>query len=206
MVSFIFLDDEISLIYMIELKNSSTLSIHYEDYNKIEIYDNLESNLKDHNISSLDVKRLIFNTRTDVSDDSSIFIGVATLYDDKNYKDRSVSMGVTLKSVQYSNPDLGASHKFNDKCSSMKLENRLTSDPNQKITLPNGDVFPHTGVDLVFIGYDDKNFSDRTYTIIATPTKKLREIPSVSGFGDKMSSCKLFFYEHGKYTFEGPSK
>ncbi|MDE7413166.1 MAG: hypothetical protein K2N05_05170 [Muribaculaceae bacterium] len=58
---------------------------------------------------------------------------------------------------------------------------------------------------LVFIGYDDRGYTDRTFTALANPgeTKQWRELKN---FNDKMSSLKLFFAKTGVFTTEGASK
>ena len=58
--------------------------------------------------------------------------------------------------------------------------------------------YPCSEIEAVFIGYDDRNFSDRTITCVAPPTS-VKKYPSLPGFNDKMSSFKLLFAKKGQY-------
>lgn len=201
---FVFLDENFSNIFESELKGLSTLSIHLIDDNSIEMYKDLDSNLQSHGISISEIPTVEnFSTRTDVSSEQN-FLGTADLYDDKKFKDTHWQFGVITASNPKWVEDLGSPYKFNDKCSSLILTNYLPND-SSKILNMGSYTLKYSEATLVFIGYDDKGYSDRTYTALANPNEK-KEYRELKNFNDKMSSLKLFFAKKGTYTTEGASK
>lgn len=201
---FVFLDEDFSTIYEDELKNLSTLSINLVDESTIEVYKDLESNLSSHNISMSDLPPRA-STRAIIPDDDESIIGKIELFDDKKFKDRSITLALTKFSTSNSCPDLGKQYKFSDKCSSARLTCYLSNDPTKEIQV--GDrILKYSEVDLIFIGHDDTWYGDRTFTIIAKPNNRIREFRELKNFNDKMSSAELFFFETGIFKTEGASK
>lgn len=200
---FVFLDEEFSDIYERELKELTTLSINLIDDKNIEMFSSLETNLTNHRF---DYPKLSDEsasiTRTIVSPEEN-FIGTATLYDDKKFKDRNLELGIQ-KADHPVHIDNLKNNGFNDKCSSLKLWNRLPKDESKFLDM--GTYFlSYAEASLIFIGYDDHDYSDRTYTAYADPTEQ-KEYKELKNFNDKMSSCKLFFQKRDPNMNEGASK
>lgn len=74
----------------------------------------------------------------------------------------------------------------------------MPNDPNKEFQLGYFS-YPCSNIDAVFIGYDDRNFSDRTITCVAHAGDK-KECSNLPGFNDKLSSFKFFFAQKGQYT------
>jgi hypothetical protein len=201
---FVFLDTEFSYIFESELKGLNSLSIHLVDDNTIEMYKSLSDNLDNHGILAARISSGIGDvSRTDTSSGEN-FIGSVDLYDDKKFKDTHWQFGI----ISAANPiwisNLGSPYKFNDKCSSLILTNNLPNDATKELNMGSY-TLKYSEATLVFIGYDDKGYSDRTFTTIANPSTK-KEWKELKNFNDKMSSFKLFFAQTGIYTTEGASK
>lgn len=197
---FIFLDGKFAEIYQENLANDPDWSISIKGPNDIEFFSNLEENLKsngieiDSNIKSSIAYPVDALTRAGYDDLASL-----TIYDDKEYKDRNYTFVLNDSTISTEVSNLKDSPwKFNDKCSSLKIVNNMPNDPNKEFKLGYF-TYPCSDIDAVFIGYDDKNFSDRTITCVAHAGGK-KDCSSLPGFNDKLSSFKFFFAQKGQYT------
>lgn len=200
---FIFLDENFSQIYERELKGSNTLSIHMIDDSTIEMYQTLDDNLRTNGVDMSKVSQGESQTRTGVSS-SENFLGTVDLWDDKNFKDTHWQFGLLSALYPVWVENLKSPYKFNDKCSSLKITNNLPNDPSKELNMGTY-TLKYSEATLVFIGYDDRGYSDRTYTTFAKPTES-KQWKELKDFNDKMSSFKLFFAKTGLYTTEGASK
>lgn len=191
---FVFLDEKLSVIYEEELSKFPELSTFIAGENEIIFYQNLEDALAEQNLKLLMPIGSSITTRAGGYDD----LGIAQLFDDRDYNDRNYSFVINQETIACEAMDIGSSpYKFNDKCSSLKLTSNLPNDPNQKLTL-GAYTYPCTQIDVVFIGYDDKNFADRSIVCVAA-TAEVKGYASLPGFNDKLSSFKLFFAQKGQY-------
>lgn len=124
-------------------------------------------------------------------------LAVLTLYDDKYYKDRSLTFGLFENRLNLAVANLkDKSFKFNDKCSSLIIKNNFC-DPDHYFTL-GVDNCPYSKIEAVFVGYDDRNFSDRTITGIAV-ANSIKKYATLPGFNDKLSSFKFLLARKGQY-------
>jgi hypothetical protein len=196
---FVFNDNDFAPIYAAELANDPDWSISANDASNITFYSSLASNLKsngieiDKDIKSVDGMMSIFaSTRT-----SYEYLAEVTLYDDTNYKDRNFSFQLndSIISTQVANLK---QYSFNDKCSSLIITNNMPDDSNENFQLGYF-TYSCSEIEAVFIGYDDKNFSDRTITCVCPPSG-VKKYPSLPGFNDKLSSFKFFFAKKGQYS------
>lgn len=124
---------------------------------------------------------------------------VLELYDDRNFKDRHYSFSLNDSIIEVENSDLKKSpYKFNDKCSSLRIANNLPTKEGYFLKLG---AYSYETKDIVavFIGFDDKNFSDRTI-VCSTGAGTLKEYRSLPGFNDKLSSFKFLYAQKGQYT------
>jgi len=189
---FVFMDDEFATVYESELANDMDWSISATDANNITFYADLKSNLEKSGIDAKEAITLI-NDASDSNMESPARGGEtvllnAILYDDKDFKDRSVAFTIYLTKPDFSYANFGDyPWQFNDKCSSMVISNQMKKDYTDVIYI-NGKMYKNSEVYAVFIGYDDRNFSDRTITCVV-PHETLKKYPSLPGFNDKMSSC-----------------
>lgn len=198
---FIFMDEEFAAIYAAELANDPDWSISATDAANITFYNNLEDNLNDNGIEipdscsiiPLDSYNMAMGTRAGGGDTD---LASVLLYDDKEFKDRSVGFVLTRLTSRYENSKFGSyPWSFNDKCSSMKISNQMPKDPTSILVNEN---LKYSEAYLVFIGYDDHDYSDRSI-ICVVPHQTLKEYSSLPGFNDKMSSCKCFYAKIGDY-------
>ena len=201
---FVFLDTEFSEIYNKELKNCVSMSVNLIGDNTIEIYKSLEENLTSKEISTQHLAEQSAQITRAVVNPTLPYIGEADLYDDKKFHDRNFNFRILPSETSIEHGDLNNPYKFNDKCSSLKVTNKLPEDDSQVFYFGSY-TLKFTEVSLVFIGYDDKWYSDRTFTVIAN-ANVVREYKELKNFNDKMSSFKMFFCPKGQYKTEGASK
>lgn len=198
---FVFNDDDFASIYAAELANDPDWSISAKDATNITFYGSLASNLEnngieiDKNIKSIDGERsFMASTRASYEN-----LAEVTLYDDRDFKDRNYTfvLNDSIISTEVANLK-DKPWGFNDKCSSLIITNNMPNDPNKKFQLGYFE-YPCSEIEAVFIGYDDRNFSDRTITGVCPPSD-VKTYASLPGFNDKMSSFKLFFAKKGQYS------
>lgn len=191
----VFLDDKFSKVYEEKLAMNPNWSMSLESENKIIFYDSLEENMESHGLKTIEGTTV--STRGGMDLIAQVF-----LYDDKNFCDRHCDFSlynflgwnsVWIDDLNDSN------YKFNDKCSSLVIDNNLpsTNAYNETIII-SGFTYAANNVDAVFIGYEDKNISGKTITIAVHPatTVKYKSLP---GFNDKLSSLRFFLAEKGHY-------
>ena len=87
-------------------------------------------------------------------------------------------------------------YHFNDKCSSLILTNNLPYSKDHFIVL-NGYSLPCIDISVVFVGYEDKEFSGRT-TVITANAGVVNRTYSLPGFDKQLSSFKLFIAQRGQ--------
>lgn len=198
---FIFHDEDFATIYTTELANDPDWSISIIDAENIIFYGNLKTNLKANGIEIDPDIQFINGIRSGSPETRAGYEDLAevTLFDDRDYKDRNYSFQLndSVISVEVNNLN-DKPWRFNDKCSSLIITNNMPNDPNQKFKLGYF-TYPCSEIVAVFIGYDDKNFSDRTITCVCPPSD-VKKYPSLPGFNDKMSSFKFFFAQKGQYS------
>lgn len=196
---FIFLDNIFSKIYKQELYDNTSLSIVVKDSHNISLYENFQAACDSEGIillkdfASMEVSQCMLMSRAGYDN-----LAELTIYDDRDFKDRHYpfSLNDSIKYLEVGNLKDRPWH-FNDKCSSLILINNLPNDPNKKLLLGSYE-YACTDIDVVFVGYDDRRFTDKTITCIA-PTAQVMKYASLPGFNDKMSSFKLFFAQKGQY-------
>lgn len=196
---FIFLDKEFSSVYENELADDENLSIHIKSSDEIEFFHSLKLNLESNGYDYSSCERQMEQALS--VDDRITRLGyeygaIVELFDDKNFADTKLTFRLTPEVIAVEERRLKY-QGFNDKCSSLIVTNNLPNDSTQSIQL--GEFsYPCSKVDAVFIGYEDKDFSKKTITFIATPGTR-REATSLPNFNDKMSSFKFFFAQQGQY-------
>lgn len=196
---FIFLDNEFSAVYQNELANDYDWSISAKDSYNITFYPSLESNLKSNGLTVIeDANSSTKSILKQLTRSASDSLAVLTLYDDKYYKDRSLTFGLFENKHNYPVANLkDKKYKFNDKCSSLIIKNNFPDDPDHYFPLNVGNC-PYSKVEAVFVGYDDRNFSDRTITGIAV-ANSIKKYATLPGFNDKLSSFKFLLARKGQY-------
>lgn len=129
--------------------------------------------------------------------------GRAILYDNKNYKDRTVIMDADLN-IFPNIPNLKGYAGFNDKTSSIRVFNFLNPNKSYKpsYALPETPGTPGSQLRTCLIGYEDSNFKGSVLYCIATysNTENLND-PSTAthqdynlkkiGWNDKISSARF---------------
>lgn len=197
---FVFLDKDFAPIYNAELASDLDYSIDITGQRDLTFYPDLNSNLKSNGITiapqtyNKETSKALIETRVGYEKNA-----ILLLYDDKYCLDNYREFRLDINTIStYCENLKNSKWKFNDKCSSLIITNNLPNDPTQQIKL--GDFyFPCSKVDAVFIGYDDKYYSDRTITCLAHPAEVKRH-DYLPGFNDKLSSFKFFFAQKDQYT------
>ncbi len=196
--NFVFLDDDFAKIYAEELAENTNWSIFVQNEHSFTFYNSLSENLdKNH----LDVIEDVNLQSLPEHFSRSLYGNLAELhlYDDRDYADTTKDFYLTSSATSIQVPDLKSNtYKFNDKCSSFKLHNALPNDPNTTISTHGGYSYPCSNVVAVFIGFDDKNYADRSIVATAEPSSH-KLMPSIPNFNDKMSSFKFLFAVRGLY-------
>ena len=190
---FVFLNDEFATLYSTEIAMLPGLSIFVTDANNIEFYSTLNETLEKKELKL--IKNIKLNS---ILTRAGGIVGEVDLFDDTGCKDRHFSFSITENSPENKIADLKRSpYKFNDKCSALTLTNNLPNVHDQTVLL-NGYPRPCADVSVVFVGYDDKYFTDRTIVRVAESSQH-NTYNSLPGFNDKLSSFKLFLAEDGQY-------
>lgn len=191
-------------IYNSRLASNSSFSVYVNSARELSFYDNLDENLKDNELTVIP-SSLYHQTRVSTRSSSVNNIpgynynSVLELYDDRNFEDRHYSFSLNDSIIEVENSDLKKSpYKFNDKCSSLRIANNLPTKEGYFLKLG---AYSYETKDIVavFIGFDDKNFSDRTI-VCSTGAGTLKEYRSLPGFNDKLSSFKFLYAQKGQYT------
>lgn len=194
-----FLDTEFSVVYNSLLANNTHWSVFASDEKNITFYDDAQTNMQANDINLLDDANDVSSVlRVQGTRATANVLATLDLYDDKNYKDRHKEAQLTDSIHEVKVPNLKKSPwKFNDKCSSLKITNNIPNDATITFNL-NGFDRPCSDIDAVFIGYDDTNYSDRTFVCVAHPGSESPHA-SLPGFNDKLSSFKFLFALKGQY-------
>lgn len=181
------------------MANDYDWSISAKDSYNITFYPSLESNLKSNGLTVIeDANSSTKSILKQLTRSASDSLAVLTLYDDKYYKDRSLTFGLFENKHSHTVANLkDKSWKFNDKCSSLIIKNNFPDDPDHYFPLNVGNC-PYSKVEAVFVGYDDRNFSDRTITGIAV-ANSIKKYATLPGFNDKLSSFKFLLARKGQY-------
>ena len=181
------------------MANDYDWSISAKDSYNITFYPSLESNLKSNRLTVIeDANSSTKSILKQLTRSASDSLAVLTLYDDKYYKDRSLTFGLFENRLSLAVANLkDKSFKFNDKCSSLIIKNNFPDDPDHYFTL-GVDNCPYSKIEAVFVGYDDRNFSDRTITGIAV-ANSIKKYATLPGFNDKLSSFKFLLARKGQY-------
>lgn len=198
---FVFSDDEFAPIYAAELANDPDWSISAKDAQNITFYGSLTSNLEANGIEIDQDVKVVDGSRSYVIPSRASYEHLAevTLYDDRDFKDRNYSFQLNDSIISTEVANLkNKPWSFNDKCSSLIITNNMPNDPNKTFKLGYFD-YPCSEIEAVFIGYDDRNFTDRTITCVCQPSD-VKKYASLPGFNDKMSSFKFFFAKKGQYS------
>jgi hypothetical protein len=196
--NFVFQDEVFSSRYRNEIDLLPELSIFMVRENEIELYKNLNELLEKKGLTLLEGVQIEETQLRSSTLPGYDHLAALKLHDDKNFKDRFVQDSLNYSRIIASNANLGNSpHNFNDKCSSLIITNNIKNSTTETIQL-GGQTFICANVSAVFIGYDDKNYSDRTIVCIANAGTVTMEA-SLPGFNDKLSSYKFLFAQKGQY-------
>lgn len=128
-------------------------------------------------------------------------VGKLTVWDDKNFKDRSYTAEITGRTF-FSCPNLKKACNMNDKISSMKLWCTLPS--SGVVYIPNGgdvDKYQWSDLRVVFLGYKDSDFKHSVLCIVLK-SGEYREFANLKdiGWGDKISSIIFKIAKKDEYT------
>ncbi len=187
---FVFHNEELAQNFVIYSAIHPDYSVRIVNDNEIEFFDNLNANLASDSLEFISTQTR--STRAIIGPDQKV-TGHVILFDDRHYKDRSLEFG-----IQNANEELRENHLstygFNDKCSSLKIQNNLPNDPTQTVDLgtKNGVVKCSDAI-LLFVGYEDTSLRGKTFTVFANPGAPMRGLEGLSGYNDKMSSFILSY-------------
>lgn len=191
----VFLDEEFAPIYNEKLATNPTLSTFVTGENEITFYANLEEGLEEQDLTLVEGQdENVAISRVGVSVLASV-----TLYEDRNYggSTKYYQVNEQVQSVNISTMKVEP-NKFNDRCSSIKIENLLPWNSDETMPL-DGSTILKRNVSAVLIGYEDINYGGRTIVCVAE-SGTTRNCPSLPNFNDKMSSLKFKLAQRGLYT------
>lgn len=208
--SLIYLDDEFRTLYEKEISKIPNLVTYLKGENEIEYFAS-ETNLLE-NLDLSFVDSVVFCSNAEANKTRSIvtntdLAGKFTLWDDKNFKDRSISADISF--IRYfDHPKLKIWHNFNDKTSAIKVWSYIPSNDSVYINnafvsyvydyAMNPDSYTHStkystnDLRVVFLGYKDSCYGSSVLCCIPdngglVSYSNLGNI----GWNDKISSVVL---------------
>lgn len=187
---FIFYDEELAKNFVIYSAVHPDYSVRIVSDTEIVFFDNLQADLASDSLQLISSQSRA--SRGVIGPDETP-TGHVILYDDRHYKDRNLEFGIANASNILKEHHL-STYGFNDKCSSLKIQNNLPDDPTQTVDLgtSNGTVKCSDAI-LLFVGYEDTSYRGSTFTVIAYPGAPMRGLEGLKGFNDKMSSFILSY-------------
>lgn len=190
--NFVFLDEKFATIYTTLLVTKPRLSTFILAEGEIALYVDLETGLEDQDLTLIPGEEAAATSRL-----VGTSVAWVRLYDDKNYNDTNhrYDLSEFTQIVSYSSLK---PISFNDKCSSLKMENNLPWNSTETMVL-NGSTILKSNVTAVFIGYEHEYMGGNTVVCVAEPGT-YRNYPSLPGFNDKLSSFDFKLAQHGQYT------
>lgn len=188
----IYMDTEFKELYDKELSQCSSLAtLDYGD-NKIAYFHSLEEMFEQLEYTLLDGNNdASSRALTDIA-------GKVTLWDDTGFKDRSLTIEIDY--LQYfACPHLKTDYSFNDKTSALKVWSYIPS--NTRITI-NGYTYNSDNLRVVFLGYEDNNYSGKVLCCIPENNGEAHEHSRLKsiGWNDKITAVRFRIAENGMYT------
>lgn len=189
---FVFLDKEFSAVYNVEVSQLPNLSIFVTDEHDIEFYSSLEETFDTKNLKFVSsVPSNLPQTRAEIP------IGSVDIFDKRDCAGDHIMFYLNKPHQMPAVRDFEDDpYHFNDKCSSLILTNNLPYSKDHFIVL-NGYSLPCIDISVVFVGYEDKEFSGRT-TVITANAGVVNRTYSLPGFDKQLSSFKLFIAQRGQ--------
>ena len=190
---FIFHDREFSDVYNTEISPMPSLSIFMADDHNIELYSSLEETFETKKLDEVsDIPTRLPQTRV-----NNVF-GNVTLFEKNDFKGMNLIFHLDKPHQVYSVRDFTDDpFHFNNNCSSLTLTNNLPDSHNQFIII-NGYSCSCADISVVFVGYDDKNFTGHTIVCVAQ-SNRYNTYEHLPGFNNRLSSFKLFMAKDGQY-------
>lgn len=190
---FIFHDREFSDVYNTEISPMPTLSIFMADDHNIEFYSSLEETFETKKLNEAsDIPTRLPQTRV-----NNVF-GSVTLFEKSDFKGMNLIFYLDKPHQVHSVRDFTDDpFHFNNNCSSLTLTNNLPDSHDQFIII-NGYSCSCDDISVVFVGYDDKNFTGHTIVCVAQ-SNRYNTYKHLPGFNNRLSSFKLFMAKDGQY-------
>ena len=124
--------------------------------------------------------------------------GNVTLFEKNDFKGMNLIFHLDKPHQVYSVRDFTDDpFHFNNNCSSLTLTNNLPDSHDQFIII-NGYSCSCADISVVFVGYDDKNFTGHTIVCVAQ-SNRYNTYEHLPGFNNRLSSFKLFMAKDGQY-------
>lgn len=190
---FIFHDREFSDGYNTEISPMPSLSIFMADDHNIEFYSSLEETFETKKLDEVsDIPTRLPQTRV-----NNVF-GSVTLFEKSDFKGMNLIFYLDKPHQVHSVRDFTDDpFHFNNNCSSLTLTNNLPDSHDQFIII-NGYSCSCDDISVVFVGYDDKNFTGHTIVCVAQ-SNRYNTYKHLPGFNNRLSSFKLFMAKDGQY-------
>lgn len=187
---FIFYDEELAKNFVIYSAVHPDYSVRIVSDTEIVFFDNLQADLASDSLQLISSQSRA--SRSVIGPNQKV-TGKVILFDDRRYKDRNLTFGIQNASEQLEESHL-STYGFNDKCSSLKIQNNLPDDSTQTVDLgtSNG-IIKCSDAILLFVGYEDTSYRGSTFTVIAYPGAPMRGLDGLKGYNDKMSSLMLSY-------------
>lgn len=218
--SIIFLDKDFESFYLNEIASKPNLATMIHNDGTIEYFENAEVAIRSQKLSLLE-------TDSEENDNQGIMLrkspynpvesgasgGKLTLWDDTNYKDRTVEATINFNVRSCTLLNLKHSDGFNDKTSSLKvwsyINNNTTYYYQYLVEPSHNNKFGYASGSLLriaFIGYENDNLRGRTLICIPPnggvhEDSNLKRIPCDSGnWNDRISSFEFKIAKATDYT------
>lgn len=212
--SIVFLDKEFESFYLKEIAVKPDLATLLHSDGTIEYFDNIDAAMRSQNLTfwdsaleDVDNQDVVLRRSPYYPPGGGASAGKAILWDDTNYKDRTVEITIGFQ-LYFAEGNLKNSDGFNDKTSALRVWSYINNNSTYKNP---GYIYPaknYKGSELrvVFLGYENSGFNGRA--LICIPPNggvhedpRLKNVPCDSGnWNDRISSCILRIAEKNMFT------
>lgn len=213
----VYLNEEFKTLYDNEISKFNNLVTYEQEDGKIVYYPSEDAMLQELGYTLIDENAIITaknGVQTRVATDA--IAGVATLWDDTGYKDRSITFQCTYNQF-FSWPNLKYYNNFNDKTSALKVWSYIPANDSVKVstalvetkfneqpglTFTPDKMYSTNDLRVVFLGYHNSNYGGVVFCCIPENDGMVHAHSNLKNYGwnDKISSVVLRIAIKGLYT------
>jgi hypothetical protein len=195
----VYLNKEFNDLYQKELSKHPTLVTVLTGENVVEYYESLNDVFEEKDLKIIEQMSdsNVFGDVTTRTATSGIS-GRVTVWDDTNYKDRSLTFSITYTSW-WAIPQLRNYDNFNDKISALKIWSYI--DMFATIEDAYGKSYPGSDLQITFVGYENDNYSGKVLLCLC-PSGFEHFDPKLKNFGwnDKITALRVLITSRNNGT------